>query len=148
VLAFADATGAPVVRALLGKALIPDRSPYTTGGIGLLGTAPSQGVLQECDTFLIAGSSFTYMEFLPKPGQTKTIQIDMDVTRIRLRHPGRVEVWRQVAVGLVYLLLPISFGSASLTKPCTVSSPRHLARSVRISRTTRSCTLCSKGYET
>ncbi len=93
VLAFAEAAAAPVIKALLGKAAIPDRNPYTTGGIGLLGTAPSQDALKECDTFLIVGSSFPYMEFLPKPGQAKTIQIDLDPTRIGLRHP--------VDVGLV-----------------------------------------------
>ena len=87
VLAFAEAAGAPIVKALLGKAAIPDRHPYTTGGIGLLGTAPSQDALQECDIFIIAGSSFPYMEFLPKPGQAKTVQIDIDPTRIGLRHP-------------------------------------------------------------
>lgn len=52
-------------------------------------------------------------------------------------HPGRVEDWRRVAVDVVYLLLPVSFGSASLTKPCTGFQPRHIARSVRISRTKR-----------
>ncbi|HEX5481355.1 MAG TPA: thiamine pyrophosphate-dependent enzyme [Terriglobia bacterium] len=87
VLDLAEAAAAPVIKALLGKAAIPDRNPYTTGGIGLLGTAPSQDALQECDTFIIAGSSFPYMEFLPKPGQAKTIQIDIDPTRIGLRHP-------------------------------------------------------------
>ncbi len=93
VLALAEAAGAPVIKALLGKAAIPDRSPYTTGGIGLLGTAPSQDALKECDTFIVAGSGFPYMEFLPRPGQAKTIQIDRDPTRIALRHP--------VDVGLV-----------------------------------------------
>ena len=67
---------------------MPDRSPYTTGGIGLLGTAPSQDALQECDTLIIAGSGFPYMEFYPKPGKAKTVQIDIDPTRIGLRHPG------------------------------------------------------------
>lgn len=90
VLALAEAAGAPVIKALLGKAAIPDRSPYTTGGIGLLGTAPSQDALKECDTFIIAGSSFPYMEFLPKPGQAKTVQIDRDAARIGLRHPADV----------------------------------------------------------
>ena len=33
---------APIIKALLGKAAVPDDSPYTTGGIGLLGTKPSQ----------------------------------------------------------------------------------------------------------
>ena len=38
----AEAASAPVVKALLGKAVIPDHSPYTTEGLGLLRTAPSQ----------------------------------------------------------------------------------------------------------
>ena len=90
VLALAEAAGAPIIKALLGKAVVPDRNPYTTGGLGLLGTAPSQDALKECDTFIFAGSSFPYMEFLPKPGQAKSIQIDCDATRIGLRHPADV----------------------------------------------------------
>jgi pyruvate dehydrogenase (quinone) len=104
VLALAEAAGAPVIKALLGKAAIPDRSPYALGGIGLLGTAPSQDALKECDTFLIAGSSFPYMEFLPKPGQAKTIQIDRDPTRIGLRHPVDVGLIGDCATVLRALL--------------------------------------------
>ena len=65
----AEKLGAPIVKALLGKAAVPDDSPYTTGGIGLLGTEPSQDALEDCDTLLIVGSSFPYIEYLPKPGQ-------------------------------------------------------------------------------
>ncbi len=90
VLELAELAAAPVAKALLGKAAIPDRSPYCTGGIGLLGTAPSQDALQECDTFIMAGTSFPYMEFLPKPGKAKCVQIDIDPTRIGLRHPADV----------------------------------------------------------
>ncbi|MBV9506755.1 MAG: pyruvate oxidase [Acidobacteriia bacterium] len=90
VLELAELAAAPVIKALLGKAVIPDRNPYSMGGIGLLGTAPSQDALQECDTFLMAGSSFPYMEFLPKPGKAKSIQIDIDPTRIGLRIPADV----------------------------------------------------------
>ena len=90
VLELAELAAAPVAKALLGKAAIPDNSPYTTGGIGLLGTAPSQDALQECDTFIMAGTSFPYIEFLPKPGQAKSVQIDIDPTRIGLRHPADV----------------------------------------------------------
>jgi len=75
---------------LLGKAVVPDDNPYTTGGIGLLGTAPSQETLEECDTLIIAGSSFPYIEFYPKPGQARTVQIDIDPVRIGLRHPVEV----------------------------------------------------------
>ena len=83
----AETVGGPVIKPLLGKAVLPDRSPYTTGGIGLLGTAPSQDALAECDTFVMIGTSFPYMDFLPKPGQAKCVQIDRDAARIGLRHP-------------------------------------------------------------
>jgi pyruvate dehydrogenase (quinone) len=83
----ADLLGAPIVKALLGKAVVPDESPYTTGGIGLLGTLPSEKAMEECDTLLIAGSSFPYMQYLPEPGQARAVQIDRDATRIGLRYP-------------------------------------------------------------
>jgi pyruvate dehydrogenase (quinone) len=89
-LLMAEKLGAPIAKPLLGKAVVPDDSPYTTGGIGLLGTAPSQEIMEECDTLIIAGSSFPYMEFYPKPGQAKMIQIDMDPARIGLRYPADV----------------------------------------------------------
>jgi pyruvate dehydrogenase (quinone) len=86
----AEALGAPIIKALLGKAAVPDDSPYTTGGIGLLGTRPSQEALEECDTLLMVGSSFPYIEFLPKPGQARGVQIDLDPLRIGLRYPVEV----------------------------------------------------------
>jgi pyruvate dehydrogenase (quinone) len=87
VLELADRVAAPIIKPLLGKAVVPDDSPFTTGGIGLLGTAPSQEAMEDCDTLLIAGSSFPYLEFYPKPGKAKTIQIDIAPSRIGLRHP-------------------------------------------------------------
>src|SRR4051812_7432219 len=86
----AELLGAPVIKALLGKAAVPDDSPYTTGGIGLLGTKPSQEALEDCDTFQIVGTSFPYIEFLPKPGQARGVQIDLDPMRIGLRYPVEV----------------------------------------------------------
>jgi len=86
----AEKLGAPIVKPLLGKAAVPDDSPYTTGGIGLLGTKPSQQALEECDTLLMVGTSFPYIEFLPKPGQAHGIQIEVDPTRIGLRYPVEV----------------------------------------------------------
>lgn len=84
----AEILGAPVVKALLGKAAVPDDSPFTTGGIGLLGTEPSQDVLEDCDTLFIIGSSFPYIEFLPKPGTAKCVQIERDAQRVSLRYPA------------------------------------------------------------
>jgi pyruvate dehydrogenase (quinone)/pyruvate oxidase len=86
----AELLGAPIVKALLGKAAVPDDSPYTTGTIGLLGTLPSQQAIEECDTLLMVGTSFPYIEFLPKPGHARGIQIDIDATRIGLRYPVEV----------------------------------------------------------
>jgi pyruvate dehydrogenase (quinone) len=86
----AEKLGAPIIKALLGKAAVPDMSPYTTGGIGLLGTEPSQEALENCDTLLMVGTSFPYIEFLPKPGAARGVQIDLDPARIGLRYPVEV----------------------------------------------------------
>ncbi len=104
VLALADKVAAPIVKPLLGKAVVPDNSPFTTGGIGLLGTAPSQDAMEECDTLIIAGSSFPYMEFLPKPGQAKCVQIDIDPARIGLRHQADVGLASDCKTALSALL--------------------------------------------
>src|SRR5579884_1050097 len=86
----AEKLGAPIIKPLLGKAAVPDDSPYTTGGIGLLGTKPSQDALEDCDTLLMVGTNFPYIEFLPKPGSARGVQIDVDPVRIGLRYPVEV----------------------------------------------------------
>ena len=86
----AELLAGPIVKPLLGKAAVPDDSPYTTGGIGLLGTRPSQEAIEECDTLLMVGTSFPYIEFMPKPGQARGIQIEIDPKRIGLRYPVEV----------------------------------------------------------
>jgi pyruvate dehydrogenase (quinone)/pyruvate oxidase len=86
----AEILGAPIVKALLGKAAVPDDSPYTTGQIGLLGTRPSQEVMEGCDTLLLVGTAFPYIEFYPKPRQARAVQIELDPMRIGLRYPVEV----------------------------------------------------------
>jgi pyruvate dehydrogenase (quinone) len=44
-----------VVKASLGRAALPDDSPFSTGGIGHLGTVPSQKAMHSSDTLLIIG---------------------------------------------------------------------------------------------
>lgn len=78
---------APVTKALLGKAALPDDHPNCTGGVGLLGSSASQEALDGCDTLLIVGSTFPYIEFYPRPGQARGVQIDVDPQRIGLRYP-------------------------------------------------------------
>src|ERR687888_1112822 len=90
VIAVAEKLGAPIVKALLGKAVIPDDSPYTTGGIGLLGTSPSSDAMDEADTLLMIGTSFPYIDYLPKRGQATGIQIDIKAEKIGLRYPVEI----------------------------------------------------------
>ncbi|MGE3268591.1 MAG: thiamine pyrophosphate-dependent enzyme [Chloroflexota bacterium] len=86
----AEALGAVIIKPLLGKGTVADDSPYTTGGIGLLGTTPSQNAIENCDTLLIVGSSFPYEAFYPQPDQARCVQIDIDPGRIGLRYPVEV----------------------------------------------------------
>ena len=93
VVTVAHKLNAPIIKALLGKAVIPDDHPLNLGGLGMLGTEPASEAMSETDTLLMIGTSFPYMEYLPKPGQAKGIQIDMKPEKIGLRYP--------VDVGLV-----------------------------------------------
>src|SRR5438067_11439392 len=86
----ADLMAAPIVKPLLGKGVVADDSPYTTGGIGLLGTEPSEVAMEKCDTLLMAGTSFPYMEFYPKHDACRGVQIARDASRIGLRFPVEV----------------------------------------------------------
>jgi pyruvate dehydrogenase (quinone) len=86
-IAVADLLGAGIAKALLGKAAVPDDLPYVTGSIGLLGTQPSWEMMNRCDTLLMVGSNFPYAEYLPKEGQARGVQIDIDGRRLALRYP-------------------------------------------------------------
>ncbi len=86
----AELLGAPIVKPLLGKGCVPDNSPYTTGGVGLLGTEPSEDALADCDTLLMIGTSYPYIEYMPKPGDARVVQIDSNAQRIGLRAPVEV----------------------------------------------------------
>ena len=89
-IAVAEKLGSPIVKALLGKAVIPDDNPYSIGGLGLLGTEPSTDAMSEADTLLMVGTSFPYIDYLPKPGQAKGIQIDIKQEKIGVRYPIEV----------------------------------------------------------
>jgi pyruvate dehydrogenase (quinone) len=104
VIAIADKLQAGAAKALLGKAVLPDDLPWVTGSLGLLGTKPSWDLMKECDTFLMIGSAFPYSEFLPKPGEARGVQIDIDGTRLSLRYPMDVSMVGDSAVTLRALL--------------------------------------------
>jgi pyruvate dehydrogenase (quinone) len=104
VIAVAERLQAGVAKALLGKAVLPDDLPWVTGSLGLLGTKPSWDLMKGCDTFLMVGSSFPYSEFLPKPGDARGVQIDIDGARLSLRYPMEVSMVGDSAVTLRALL--------------------------------------------
>ncbi len=88
----ADLLGCGIAKALNGRAVLPDDLPYVTGSIGLLGTKPSNDMIENCDTFFMVGSSFPYSEWLPQPGQARGVQIDIDGTLIGIRYPMEVNL--------------------------------------------------------
>jgi len=88
----AERLGAGVAKALLGRAVLPDDLPFVTGPIGLLGSRPSYEMMEGCDTLLMVGSSFPYSEWLPKEGQARGVQIDIDARMIGLRYPMEVNL--------------------------------------------------------
>ncbi len=92
VIAVAEKLGAGVAKALLGKAVLPDDLPWVTGSIGLLGTKPSWDMMTDCDTLLMIGSGFPYSEFLPKEGQARGVQIDLEPEMLSLRYPMEVNL--------------------------------------------------------
>jgi pyruvate dehydrogenase (quinone) len=111
-IAVAQRLRAGVAKALLGKAVLPDDLPYVTGSIGLLGTRPSFEMMNECDTLLMVGSSFPYSEFLPKEGQARGVQIDLDGRRVGLRYAMDVNLVGDARETLL-ALLPLLHEKAS-----------------------------------
>jgi pyruvate dehydrogenase (quinone) len=92
VIAVAERLGAGVAKALLGKAAVPDDLPFVTGSVGWLGTRASNEMMAACDTLLMVGSGFPYTEFLPKEGQARGIQIDIDGRMLSIRYPMEVNL--------------------------------------------------------
>ncbi|MBF8188598.1 pyruvate oxidase [Nonomuraea sp. K274] len=116
VLAVAEALGAPVVKTLPGKAVVPDDSPYTTGGIGLLGTRPSEELMDDADVLFMVGTNFPYTKFLPE--RARVVQFEAEPTRAGARIATDVPVVCDAKEGLAALLPLIARrdGSAHLAK--------------------------------
>jgi pyruvate dehydrogenase (quinone) len=104
VLQVADLLGAGIAKALLGKDVVPDTLPYVTGSIGFLGTKPSYRMMTGCDTLLMIGSGFPYSEFLPKEGQARGVQIDIDPSMLSIRYPMEVGLTGDSAETLALLV--------------------------------------------
>ena len=90
VLQVAERLASPIVKTLPGKAVVPDDHPLTTGGIGLLGTRPSEEAMEDPDTLFMVGTNFPYTKHLPDPDQVRTVQVDLDPVRAGNRMPTEV----------------------------------------------------------
>ncbi|KNC91034.1 thiamine pyrophosphate-requiring protein [Trabulsiella odontotermitis] len=104
VVQLANVLGAGVAKALLGKDVLPDDAPFITGSIGLLGTKPSYELMMNCDTLLMIGTGFPWTEFLPKEGQARAVQVDIDPAMLGLRYPVEVNLHGDAAETLRELL--------------------------------------------
>jgi pyruvate dehydrogenase (quinone) len=104
VMAIADRLGAGCAKALLGKDVLPDDLSWVTGSIGMLGTKPSYDLMMECDTFLMLGSGFPYAEFLPKEGQARGVQVDIEPGMLSIRFPAEVNLNGDVGATIEALL--------------------------------------------
>lgn len=100
----AETLDAPVIKTLPAKMVIPDDSPYTTGGLGLLGTAPSEELINDTDTLIMLGTNFPYTKHLPPPGKTKVVQVEIDPVRAGVRIPTDVPLIGDVGATLEALL--------------------------------------------
>jgi pyruvate dehydrogenase (quinone) len=104
VIKVADTLQACCAKALLGKDVLPDELPWVTGTIGLLGTRPSSDIMAECDALLMVGTNFPYAEFLPKEGDARAVQIDLDPRNLGLRYPVEVNLCGDASATLRALL--------------------------------------------
>jgi pyruvate dehydrogenase (quinone) len=100
----AERLGAGIAKALLGRIAVPDDLPFVTGAIGLLGTRPSWDMMMNCDTLLMVGTSFPYSEFLPREGQARAVQIDIQPGMLGLRYPTEINLHGDSKLTLQQLL--------------------------------------------
>jgi pyruvate dehydrogenase (quinone) len=85
VLQAAETLGAPIIKSLLGKHVVPDDHPLCIGGLGLLGTRPGEEAMDDCDTVFMVGTNFPYTAYLPV--DRAAVQIELDPVRLGSRIP-------------------------------------------------------------
>ncbi|MFN2526290.1 MAG: thiamine pyrophosphate-dependent enzyme, partial [Actinomycetota bacterium] len=102
VLQVAEILAAPVVKSLPGKGVTPDDHPHAIGGLGLLGTEPSEEAMEDADTLLMVGTNFPYTKYLPE--KARVVQIEIEATRVGNRIPVEVPLVGDATATLESLL--------------------------------------------
>ncbi len=100
----AELLGAPIIKTLSGKMVVPDNHPLCIGGLGLLGTKPSEEATDDCDTIFMVGTNFPYTRWLPP--DRKAVQIEIDPIRLGNRIPLQAGLVGD-AKGTLTALLPL-----------------------------------------
>jgi pyruvate dehydrogenase (quinone) len=102
VLALAQKLNAPIGFSYRGKDVLEADNPNAVGMTGLLGWGGLEKGLERCDVFIMLGTDFPYVDFLPK--QPKIVQIDSDPTHLGRRVPLELGLCGHVSETLDALL--------------------------------------------
>lgn len=81
----AQRLGAPVIKTLRAKDVLPDDDPLTVGGLGLLGTRPAVEAIESADALLMVGTDFPYHDFYPDG--VPAVQVDLEAGQLGKRYP-------------------------------------------------------------
>src|ERR1700687_2689339 len=88
--ALSDRLKAPLIHSVKGKDIMPFDDPRWMGGIGMIGTKADYHAVMHCDLFLMLGTDYPYLEFLPRNGAV--IQVDERARVIGRRAPTELGV--------------------------------------------------------
>jgi len=94
VIELAEKLNAPVLTTFKAKGLISDRHPLGCGVLGRSGTPIASWFMNECDTLLVMGASFSnHTGITPKK---PTIQVDYDALALGRFHKIDCPVWGEI----------------------------------------------------
>lgn len=96
VIELAELLNAPLLTTFKGKGVLPDDHPLACGVLGRSGTPIASWFMNECDTILVFGASFsTHTGITTKK---KLIQVDYDLMMLGKFHAVDVPVWGEIGL--------------------------------------------------
>ncbi len=106
VIALAEQLGAPIVTTFKGKGLVSDTHPLGCGVLGRSGTPVASWVMNESDSLLVFGASFSnHTGITPK---RPTIQVDRDPMILGKFHSVDVPLWGSIGATVELLRSALS----------------------------------------
>ncbi len=90
VTSFLETNHIPFISSLPGKGIIGDDHPASLGNVGKLGTKPAYKAMKSTDLLIMLGTNYPYTAYLPKPGNAKSIQVNINPADIGKRYPADV----------------------------------------------------------